>query len=179
MVILAITIHNATKKFCKEFDFHVESLFSDLNTDFKWSAQLKLKLEELCDILMLKYSPPERYLSHRWLSCYDVAVETLRMWDVLSIFYYAYLNTEDKETYKPIMLNIYRKRKLESEKLQKVKKIQEQLKKLKPSTTDGKNRRERIIEKVFFFKKKNHFTFTDVYCCFASPKGICLCISNN
>ena len=148
-------IHNAVKKFCQEFNFHAEGLFSDLHTDFKWSAQLKLKLEELCAILTVKYSPPERNLRHRWLSCYDVAVETLRMWDILTLFYFSYMSTDDKETYRPIILSIYRKRKLEkSEKLMEIKKFQDQIKKLKPATNDGKNRKIRIIEKLFFSRKK-------------------------
>lgn len=39
-------VHNATKKICKEFDYHVEGFFTDLNNDFRWSTEMKKRVKK-------------------------------------------------------------------------------------------------------------------------------------
>ena len=78
--------HNAAKKFSGKFDRHVESVFIHINTDFKWSTDLRELLMELCSLLNITFTMPERYSDTRWLSVYDVAVDTLRLMDVYTLF---------------------------------------------------------------------------------------------
>lgn len=37
-------------------------------------------------MLGVKFTMPQRYVSHRWLSVYDVTMNTHRMFDALAIF---------------------------------------------------------------------------------------------
>lgn len=38
-------------------------------------------------MLGVKFTMPQRYVSHRWLSVYDVTMNTHRMFDALAIFF--------------------------------------------------------------------------------------------
>ena len=69
-------IHNAVKKFSASFDGYLESFFTDLYNDMKWSKDLRDYFEQICELVGIKYTMSERFLSHRWLSAYDVAVDT-------------------------------------------------------------------------------------------------------
>ena len=80
-------MHNATKYFCKLFDGSVQGLLGDLFTDFKWSVDLRETLAEMCLLLRVSYTMPQRFVPHRWLSCYEIALSTLRMMDVLTVSY--------------------------------------------------------------------------------------------
>jgi hypothetical protein len=71
--------HNAAKKFSAQFDHILEALFVDIHTDFKWSTDLRDFLREICAILDIKFTRPERYAGTRWLSVYDVTVDTIRL----------------------------------------------------------------------------------------------------
>ena len=57
-------IHNCTKKFCAPFNKHVEKLFSDLHNDFKWSPDLKETLAEICEMMGISLTMPERFIEH-------------------------------------------------------------------------------------------------------------------
>lgn len=92
-------LHNATKYFCKPFGGIVEALLGDLFTDFKWSANHRAILNEMCLILGVSYVTPLRFVSHRWLSCYDVMVADLTMMDAFTVFYFAFLPKSEKFTY--------------------------------------------------------------------------------
>ena len=54
---------------------------------------------DICTILGVTASKPERYVPHRWLSVLDVALDTLRLFDSDSVFYHAYLPGSDKKLY--------------------------------------------------------------------------------
>ena len=61
------TCHHAqicAKNFCVSFGGEVEELLKDLHTDFRWSAEMKDKLFDLCHILGIKATSPERYVPH-------------------------------------------------------------------------------------------------------------------
>ena len=73
--------HNAAKKFCAPFDNYLEKLFIDLFTDVAWSQNIRDDIEQICFLIGLKYSRPQRYVSTRWLSCFDVAVSIQYMHD--------------------------------------------------------------------------------------------------
>ena len=96
-------IHNCCRAFCKPFNYWVEGLFGDLHTDFKWSSDLKEALAEMCLLLGVKFTVPERFVPHRWLSAHDLAVSTIRLLDVLKVFYFSFLSKNDKKTYSAIL----------------------------------------------------------------------------
>lgn len=64
-------IHNCAKEFCKPFKNYAESLFMDLYNDSKWSSDVKDLMSEICHFLGMKFTTPDKYVSHRWLSVYD------------------------------------------------------------------------------------------------------------
>lgn len=64
--------HNAAKQFCKPFGLHLESLFTDIHNDFKWSPDLRAALMEICEVLNIKYTMSQNYISFRLLSVYTV-----------------------------------------------------------------------------------------------------------
>ena len=80
-------IHNATKKLCGPFGFWVEGLLHALHADHKWSADLRELLCEICLLLGIKFTRPERFVQHRWLSCFDVALSTLKECGMPSKFF--------------------------------------------------------------------------------------------
>ncbi|XP_077425728.1 uncharacterized protein LOC144054307 [Vanacampus margaritifer] len=92
---------------------------------------------------------PERFVSHRWLSNYDVSMSTLRLMDVFTIFYHAFLGREDKELYLPTIMAIHHKKDLSREVKAKLKYIQSALGQ-KNMTEEGRKRKQRIYEKIFF-----------------------------
>ena len=57
--------HNACKQFCKQFNSEVQQVLRDIITDFKWSADLCEILEEMCLLLKVKYTMPEKYVATR------------------------------------------------------------------------------------------------------------------
>lgn len=44
-------IHNASKKFTAVFDNYLEALYRDIYNDFKWSEDLRVVLQDLCQHL--------------------------------------------------------------------------------------------------------------------------------
>ena len=66
-------IHNSSKKISAPLDNFTEALFTNLANHFKWSTYLRQHLEEVCQLLSVKFTMPERVLTHRWLSCYAIA----------------------------------------------------------------------------------------------------------
>lgn len=58
----------------------------------KWSADLRELFQEICLICNVKYTMPQRYVCHRWLSVYDVTLDTLRLLDCLTLFYLPWIS---------------------------------------------------------------------------------------
>ncbi len=145
-------VHNASKKLCRTFESWVEDLLSDLHTDHKWSADMKEGLREICSILGIRFSRPECYVPHRWLSVLDVSLETLRMWDALVMFYYAFLDKENKSTYKDIVNAILQKWNVQEAGRIRIKELWNELgNRQKNFTNEGRLRKVRICKKVIFF----------------------------
>lgn len=147
-------IHNCCKKFCKQFDHHVETLFTDLHTDSKWTSDVKTSLQKLCNILDVKYTAQDNYVPHRWLSVYDIAMCTLRLFNVYMLYYYAFLPNDEKQDYgellEPMIMGS-----LTSENRSKIANINKSSEtKIKSLTEAGKKRKNRIVEKLFFDLKK-------------------------
>lgn len=74
-------IHNTCKKFCVPFGKTVEHLQSDLHNGMRWSPDLRQYFEEICLIIGIEFTMPERFLNHKWLSCYDACVKNITMVD--------------------------------------------------------------------------------------------------
>ena len=52
--------HNAGKAFSLPFENHLEGMFGAIATDFKYCTDYRESLEEMCEILGIKYTVPER-----------------------------------------------------------------------------------------------------------------------
>lgn len=146
-------VHNACKKFCSPFDMWIEKMATDLHNDIKWSPDLKIILCEICEMLSLPYTIPQRFLSHRWLSCYDVSAPNIVMMDAFRVMYYGFMKKADRSLYKTPIQNILTERGVSVNGKLRVKEIWEELAN-KSMTDDGKNRKQRIIEKVLIMPKK-------------------------
>ena len=145
--------HNAAKKFCSPFQNHVEVLYYSLYDHFKWSTDLRCHLEEICRIMGVKFTMPERFISHRWLSAYDLAISTLRLYDAYFIFCFAYLTSQDKVLYEEILREIYEFRIITAEEQKKIMKIHKKIKD-KTLTEKGKKRRDRLVELIIHQSQK-------------------------
>ena len=75
-------------------------LMNNLYNDFKWSSDKKEALQIICDALGIKFTVPECYVPHRWLSVYDVSVDTECLFDAYQLFYFSFLSKEDSVTYR-------------------------------------------------------------------------------
>lgn len=146
-------VHNTCKKFCEPFQYWVESLFGDLYNDIKWSPDLSERLSEVCEILGISYTNPERFVNHRWLSVYDLSVSTLRIIDVLQIFYFGFIPQGSQQDYRGILVDIYRKYNVSIEGRERIREVIDTVKE-KKLTEDGRNRKLRIVDKVMFNEKK-------------------------
>lgn len=146
-------IHNACKRFCKPFNKWVENCANDLCNDIQWSADIKACLSEICGLLGVKFVSPVKFIPHRWLSCYDVAMNFLYLLDSYTILYYSFLNNNDKTVYFSILCSIYKSKNVSSSERANVKDIQRKLS-MKKMTDDGEKRKKRIIEKLFYYRKK-------------------------
>lgn len=102
-------VHNASKSFCKPFNYFLERLLTDLFTDSKWSPDIREMLQEVCTMLGTKYTMPQRYVSHRWLSVFDVSMDTQRLFDALTVFYFAWIPEDERTPYLPVVVEIYKR----------------------------------------------------------------------
>ena len=146
-------IHNAAKKFTAAFGRHLESLFIDLYNDIKWSSDIKDYFEQVCELTGIKSTMPERFLEHRWLSAYDVAIDTERLFKVYQIFYIAFLPKSLKNDYVEIVVEDSKDLHISVESSKRIREIRSELT-AKKLTEDGKNRKHRIVEKLFYQEKK-------------------------
>ena len=92
---IAFTImHNAARAYTSPFEYYLERLFNDIHSDFHWSTDFRSQLETICE---LKFSLPERFTSHRFLSTYNLAVDTSRRLDAYLVFYYNILTKNERQ----------------------------------------------------------------------------------
>lgn len=147
--------HNASKSFCKPFDNYIESLLNDIYTDFKWSSDQKEVLHLICDAVGIKGTVPERYVPHRWLSVYDVCVDTSRMLDALVLFYYSFVSATDRAKHLSLIQEVYSKHGTSKSTQKAIETLQDKVgKKVKTMTQLGKERKNRIVKKMFDTQKR-------------------------
>ena len=101
----------------------------------------------------VKYSRPERYVPHRWLSVYTVTCDIIRMFDALKLFYYSFLPDSEKQTYQDTVSGIFEQYDISSTSQQGIKRLQKQMSGEK-MTQDGTNRKKRIFQKLFYTSEK-------------------------
>ncbi len=140
--------HNACKRFCEHFEKYIELLLTNLHNDFKWSADKKVALELICKALGIKYTVPANYAPHRWLSVYDISVDTERMLDAYIVFYSAFLTKNDKEIYEEVVSEIYKRHGVDKSTITAMNKVLAKMGK-KKMTPDGQARTKRIVSKLF------------------------------
>ena len=63
------------------FSKHIENLCD--NVYFKWSQDLREHPRDICMILDITYTIPERYVPPRWLSIYNISMNLDRLCDAL------------------------------------------------------------------------------------------------
>lgn len=146
-------IHNAAKKFSAPFGGHLESLFTDLYNDMKWSTDIRDYFEQVCELCGIKFTMPERFISHRWLSAYDVAIDTERLFKAYQVFYFAFLPKSLKKDYVEVILEACKSLQISIESSKRIREIRTDLAS-KKFTEDGRNRKQRIVEKLFYQERK-------------------------
>ena len=143
--------HNAAKAFSAPFQYFLEGLFNDIHADFQYCDDLRGYLEGICEILNIKYTMPERFLSHRFLSAYQLALDTQRLLDTYTIFYFSFIkDKKEAETYRPIYQEVLRRKNVSAESLEQLQNFKVELSKRR-MTKDGK---ERINDKLFYERRK-------------------------
>ncbi|XP_023930192.1 uncharacterized protein LOC112041353, partial [Lingula anatina] len=148
-------IHNATHKFCKPFDYWIEQLLHDLYNDMKWSTDIREWFTEICLLLGLKFTMPERFVNHRWLSCFDVSSGTQRLFDAYTVFYYSFIPKDEKPLYTSVVASILSHRNINPEAKTRIRELQTEISnKVKTLTADGKKRKERLVERLFYNRRK-------------------------
>lgn len=105
---------------------------------------------------------PERFVNHRWLSNYDVSMSNLRLWEVYTIFYYAFLTKEDKSLYMQTLVQVFHKKDVSQEARKRIREILSSLSR-KNMTEEGKRRKKRICEKIFYTRFDTLLTL-NFYC---------------
>ena len=108
-------IHNASKKFTEIFNKHLEILFRDIYNDFKWSEDLRVILEEMCECSDISYHQLEMFVSKRWLTIYDITIRTIYMLDVYVVLYFSFLSKQDNKLYKSRLKDTHREKALSNE----------------------------------------------------------------
>ena len=151
-------IHNATGVFCKPFKRWLEDLMAAIFHDFYWSTELREALKNICKWLGIKYTAPERFIFHRWLSGFDVAAGIIRMFDVYKLFYYSFMKPEDQGLYREVMLEIFKRNNTSLKCRLAIMDTQKTLQmKLKTMKAKGKKRKKLASERFIVYEVKTNF----------------------
>ena len=145
-------IHNASKEFTEIFNKHLEIQSRDIYNDLKWLEDLRVILEEMCECLDISYRRAEMFVSTGWLTVYNISISTIYMFDVYVVLYFSFLSKQDK-LYKSRLNGIYSHREISEESKARIEASRNVLSK-KRLKNEGKERKERILEKLFVTKKK-------------------------
>lgn len=89
------------------------------------------------------------FVFFRWLSCYDLAVGTLRLMDAYQICYQAFLPKDMKPTYSAVKLGIFRRRNVSNKARSRINEILDTMSK-RPQAADGKARKSRLLKKAVY-----------------------------
>lgn len=93
------------------------------HSDIQWSDDLRKILETICRIIGVKYTMPERFLGHRFLSAHTLAVDTQRLFDAFTLFYFAFIkDTKEVERYKYIYQEVLKRKEVYEKSLEELQK---------------------------------------------------------
>ena len=145
--------HNASKRISDNFEKFVEHMFWCIHTDFHWSPDLVEALREICFLLGVSYTMPERYVPTRWLTVYDVSMDALRLLDAYTVFYYSFLPSADRVTFLRHCVEIYARLNLSPQVKDRIRDIQGQLSR-KNMTAQGKDRKKKVTQRMFYERKR-------------------------
>ena len=147
--------NNAAKAFAKPLEGYAEQLFRDIHTDFHYAEDWREILNSICQMLGIRFSVPKRFLGHRFLSAHDLAVDTNRMWDAYTLFYFSFLTIPDKEKYRQVKDILTANMSERSKEKLNACMITVQKRSM---TGDGKERKKRITNKIFVQSKRSRLT---------------------
>ncbi|RUS84189.1 hypothetical protein EGW08_008029 [Elysia chlorotica] len=141
-------LHNIAKCFTEELNAKtLIGFIDDVFNDLSYSADLKADLHTIAETLNLSTLSPLERVPHRWLSILDTTERLMKISDQLTVFYYAWLSKEDKVLYKERVTSIVKK--VGKNERASIFSILKRLK-VKNLTAAGRERKKRIIEKLFF-----------------------------
>ena len=145
--------HNVAKSFTAPFNYYLEGLFNSIHSDCLYSSDLRDELERICTILNVKYTRPESFTSHCFINAHKLAVDTDRLFDAYTVMYFAFLEKSDKQKLQKLIDSILVKHEVSKEGSVEIEKSLQKLAK-KTMTKDGKERKERIIGKLYDERRK-------------------------
>ncbi|KAH3887317.1 hypothetical protein DPMN_011332 [Dreissena polymorpha] len=88
---------------CEPFTRYLESLFNVVHADFQYCSEYAEMLAQICAVIGVTYCKPARFIPQRWLSAYDLSVQTTMLLDAYVLFYYSFMKNEDRQTYKKVV----------------------------------------------------------------------------
>ncbi|XP_072181906.1 uncharacterized protein [Diadema setosum] len=138
-------IHNVVKKYCQHFDHQVEGLCDDLYNDFHYSPDLQEHLATISTALGTACKVPLERVAHRWLSSFDVTVRNVEMVKALTVFYYAWVDSNKQSEFEGLVKAIINEAKANKKNVYDV--IMKL--KMKQLTPQGLKRKKRIVQKLF------------------------------
>ena len=141
------------KRFCNNFEGYHEKFLDDIYTDFKWSADLKEHLKDVCSILDVNFLTPKQRVPHRWLSVYDCTLPVEQMLQVLTLLYLAWVPEEALKTNSKVR-KIYNEMMPREDGDRKMVKHMHTELRCKNMTDEGRARKKRIIQRLFFDREK-------------------------
>ncbi|KAJ4925581.1 hypothetical protein JOQ06_018307 [Pogonophryne albipinna] len=146
-------VHNAAKKFAEPFENYLEQLFTDLHTDHLWESDQIMYLKEIAEYMDIPASNPKRFVSHHWLSAYDVGMQTKRLLPVYKVLYYGFMGKEDKALYQDPLQQLYEDYHVSEKAQRRITFVHQDLSK-KGMTELGKKRKSRVVKKIWFENQK-------------------------
>ena len=139
-------VHNTVKKFVSivDDDMLLVKVLDDLFNDFDFSADLRDDLKEIFGFLNITEQVPLQRAGHRWMSVFDAVSRYLELQKSVTLFYSSWLTVDEKKKYLPILTSLLIN--VQKESRLKIIGILQRLKKKNPA---GKQRKGRIINKLF------------------------------
>ena len=173
--------HNTVGKLCEPFDNHIEDFFNNIAVHFRTYGGQIAVLEELCDIIGIKFTMPDKFCEHRWLYALDCSYGTWRIYPAYIIYFYAKLPVLDERIYSKLMNEVYDELNLDEDGKRKVLVVQSKIRNRKFSVT-GVSRIEKILDALFKYSKKTRLimrfyigilpTFKEYVCTFQSSEPL-------
>ena len=139
------------KQFCKPFECFVEKWIDGIHWDKKYSTDILDSLKEICFILNVPFRKPPQRVSHRWLSIFNCFSINMTLIDPLILLNYAWIPNDFPETYEGDIKTIFDKYELNEKAKAIINAIQTKMKQ-KKLTDEGKERKGRIVTKLFHEK---------------------------